>query len=69
MNKYQFKTNITCCGCVAKVTPHLNEAEQIKNWKVETANPNRLLSVEAERLDESLIKRLMGKAGFKAGSL
>ncbi len=66
MKKYQFKTNINCGGCVAKVTPHLNNNSEIKEWKVDTANPDKLLTVETESLNEEAVKALVQKAGFKA---
>src|SRR5690606_29128046 len=33
---YQFKTNINCEACVAKVTPTLNNVEGISHWEVNT---------------------------------
>lgn len=69
MKQYKFKTNINCSGCVAKVTPHLNEADQIKSWNVDTANPNKILTVDAENLEESQVKQIVEKAGFKAEKL
>ena len=61
----KFKTNINWSGCVAKVTPYLNEAEGITKWNVDTNNPNKILTVETKDLSESDIKDLVTKAGFK----
>ena len=69
MNQYQFKTNINCSGCVAKVTPVLNKNEQIKEWNVDTANPSKVLTVQTESLNEEQVKELVSKAGFNAESL
>ncbi|MDQ6815419.1 MAG: cation transporter [Bacteroidota bacterium] len=69
MKQYQFKTNINCGGCVAKVTPSLNANPDIKEWKVDTANPNNILTVQTENLVEDEVKALVTKAGFKAESL
>ncbi len=66
MKQYQFKTNINCGGCVAKVKPVLNADTQIKEWNVDTANPAKLLTVETENLSEDQVKNLVEKAGFKA---
>ncbi len=66
MNQYQFKTNINCGGCVAKVTPLLNSNPEIKGWKVDTANPDKILTVEANNLKADEVKELVKKAGFKA---
>jgi copper chaperone len=69
MKQYQFKTNINCSGCVAKVTPVLNNNDQIKEWDVDTANPSKVLTVQTESLNEEQVKELVSKAGFKAESL
>ena len=66
MKQYQFKTNINCSGCVAKVTAHLDENAAIKDWKVDTSNPDKLLTVQTENLLEEDIKAIVQKAGFKA---
>jgi copper chaperone len=69
MKQYQFKTNINCSGCVAKVTPVLDNNEEIKEWNVDTANPSKVLTVQAENLSEAQIKELVAKAGFTADKL
>ena len=69
MKQYQFKTNINCGGCVAKVTPVLNSNPDVKEWKVDTANPAKVLTVETQNLKEDDIKAIVAKAGFKAESL
>lgn len=66
MKKYQFKTNINCSGCVAQVTPHLSANQDIKNWNVDTVNPQKLLTVETENLSEEEVRNIVEKAGFKA---
>lgn len=69
MKQYQFKTNINCGGCIAKVTPVLNAAPEIKEWKVDTINPNKILTVATESLKEDEVKAIVAKAGFKAENL
>jgi len=66
MKQYQFKTNINCSGCVAKITPHLNETEDIEEWNVDTTNPAKILTVHTENLQEADIMELVKKAGFGA---
>lgn len=66
MNKYQFKTNINCGGCVAAITPHLDKEENIKEWKVNTASPTKELTVETEGLSAAEVKAIVEKAGYKA---
>ena len=66
MKTYQFKTNINCGGCVAAVTPHLNEVKDIKAWKVDTASPAKILTVETDTLDAEAVQQVVNKAGYKA---
>ncbi|MBN8820818.1 MULTISPECIES: heavy-metal-associated domain-containing protein [unclassified Spirosoma] len=63
----QFKTNIKCGGCIATVTPFLNEAVGEGNWKVDVQNPDKVLTVETA--DSSLVKQAVEKAGYKAEQL
>jgi copper chaperone len=65
----KFKTNINCSGCIAKVTPYLNETEGIKQWSVDKNNPNKILSIEMDSLSEDEIKNVVTKAGFKIEEL
>lgn len=65
METLQFKTNINCGGCVAKVTPKLNETEGICHWHVDTNNPNKILTVEAENISAKEVMDAVSKAGFK----
>ena len=66
METLQFKTNIKCSGCIAKVTPALNETAGENNWKVDTESVDKILTISAGRLTESEIKAAIEKAGFKA---
>ncbi len=60
----QFKTNINCGGCVATVTPFLNEIEDISHWEVDTTNKDKILTVETEINEQQIIETVL-KAGFK----
>lgn len=64
MEIVQFKTNINCGGCIAKVTPFLNQEKDVKKWKVDTANPGKILTVEKEGISEDEIIAVVKKAGF-----
>ena len=65
MEKLQFKTNINCGNCVSKVTPFLNQVEEIENWKVDTSIPEKILTVEGEDLSSDKIKEVVESAGFE----
>ncbi|HVV04234.1 MAG TPA: heavy-metal-associated domain-containing protein [Puia sp.] len=64
MSTLQFKTNIDCGGCVARVTPRLNETKGILSWKVDTDNPDKILTVETEALGSENIIEVVKKVGF-----
>ena len=66
MKQFQFKTNINCSGCVARVTPALNENKEIMQWEVHTNDPAKLLTVQTENLNEEEVKAIVARAGFKA---
>jgi copper chaperone CopZ len=63
----QFKTNIKCGGCIAKVTPALNELAGADGWKVDTENPQKILTVSADKgLTSSDVITAVEQAGFTA---
>ncbi len=66
MNTLKFKTNVNCGGCIANVTPHLNQLKGIIKWSVDTANPLKILTVETPDLKPGEIIDVLGKAGYKA---
>ena len=61
----QFKTNINCGGCVAKVTPFLNDAEGVCHWEVDTNNKDKVLTVKSEGITQEQVIETVQKAGFK----
>lgn len=69
METLKFKTNINCSGCINAVTPHLNKAEGVKSWKVDTINPDKVLTVEADGTDAVAVTQVLQKAGFKAEAI
>jgi copper chaperone len=69
MKTIELKTNINCSSCVANVTPTLNEVVGENNWKVDTSNPKKVLTVNTEALDEAAVIRAVEKAGYKAEKL
>ena len=61
----QFKTNINCGGCIKAVTPMLNQEAGAGNWQVDTANPNKILTVTSDQLTAEQVVEAVEKAGFK----
>ncbi|HTM91992.1 MAG TPA: heavy-metal-associated domain-containing protein [Flavisolibacter sp.] len=69
MKTIELKTNIMCGSCIAKVTPTLNEVIGENNWKVDTTNPKKVLTVTNENLSEAEVIKAVEKTGYKAESL
>jgi len=69
METLKFKTNIKCGGCVATVTPSLNAVEGVESWQVDTADPNKILTVQAETATAADVRKAVEAAGYKAESL
>ncbi len=68
METLKFKTNIKCSGCIATVTPHLNESIGEGNWQVDLNNPSKVLTIGVEA-SEQKVKEAVEKAGYKAERL
>jgi copper chaperone CopZ len=68
METMKFKTNIKCSGCVAAVTPFLNDAVGDSNWKVDTNDPSKVLTVAGQNDKEKVIQAVK-KAGYQAESI
>lgn len=67
METLKFKTNIKCGGCIATVTPFLNNIPEISKWEVDINNPEKILTVEAnEQLDAETVVATLEKAGYTA---
>lgn len=66
MSIQRFKTSLKCQGCVDKVTPGLNQLENVFSWKVDLTDPNRLLIVESEEATDRAVITLLESLGYKA---
>jgi copper chaperone len=69
MEKVQFKTNIKCSGCIATVTPALNQVAGENKWEVDLLSPDKVLTVSAEQVDAAEIKKAVEQVGYKAEKL
>ncbi|WP_348677013.1 heavy-metal-associated domain-containing protein [Flavobacterium coralii] len=63
--EFLFKTNINCGGCVAKVTPFLDDAEGVCHWEVDTQNKDKVLTVKSEGISQEQVMQTVQRAGFK----
>jgi copper chaperone len=66
METLKFKTTIKCGGCIATVTPFLNQIEGISIWSVDTNSPDRILTVEVENVSSEKITSALNLAGYQA---
>lgn len=66
METVQFKTNIKCSGCVAAVTPALDNLAGQDNWEVDLQSPEKILTVAVDKAGKDEIKQAIEKAGYKA---
>jgi copper chaperone len=64
----QFKTNINCGSCVRAVSGALNQEKRIVSWKVDTENPDKILTVEGDLSAQEVIEAV-DMAGFDAALL
>lgn len=63
-NNLQFRTNINCGGCVASVKPHLDNANGISQWEVDTTNKEKVLTVKSQGITQQEVIDTVKKAGF-----
>jgi copper chaperone len=66
MNTLKFKTNVKCGGCIATVTPHLNQVKGIISWNVDTTDPMKIMTIETEAISAEEITSVMKTAGYQA---
>lgn len=69
MTVVKYKTNINCSSCINSVTPFLNELDNLDSWKVDTANPDKILTVELDDNNKDIILETVKKAGFEIEEL
>lgn len=64
MEALKFKTNIKCTGCLAKVTPVLNETVGEDNWEVDLQDPNKTLTVVSDASENEVVAAIK-EAGYE----
>jgi copper chaperone len=65
MKTLKFKTNINCSACVAKVKPYLDTLDNIASWEVDTANPEKVLTVKGDDIKAGSVVEQVRQAGYK----
>ncbi|HEX8327234.1 MAG TPA: hypothetical protein VF629_06820 [Hymenobacter sp.] len=64
MSTLRFKTTINCANCIRSITPVLNQEVGANNWQVDTANPDKILTVEATSANVPQLVKAVQEAGF-----
>ncbi len=62
----QFKTNLNCESCVAAVKPFLDDVPNIRDWEVDTATSDKILTVTGDSISLDAVTAAVANAGFVA---
>ena len=65
MKTLKFKTNINCGNCIATAKPFLDALPAPTTWEVDTANPEKILTVQGEAVTPTEVIEKVKQAGFK----
>ncbi|MBH8557889.1 heavy-metal-associated domain-containing protein [Hymenobacter negativus] len=65
MSTLRFKTTINCGGCIKAVTPALNQEVGANNWQVDTANADKILTVNSPTATAAQVVKAVQDAGFE----
>lgn len=65
MKTLKFKTNINCSACVAKAKPFLDSVQHVQSWEVDTANPEKILTVKGDGIKADQVVENVKKAGYR----
>ena len=62
----EFKTNLKCGACVAKVEAALNALIGVGKWRVDLSHVERTLVIEEESLDVNRVSAVLSELGYRA---
>jgi len=65
MAPLRFKTTINCGNCIKAVTPTLNQEVGAGNWQVDTANPDKVLTITSGQVVVAHVLAAVEEAGFQ----
>ncbi|MBK7408490.1 MAG: heavy-metal-associated domain-containing protein [Saprospirales bacterium] len=60
----KFKTNINCNNCIRSVSGFLNDIKEIEKWEVDITNPEKILTVDGEKVTVEMVMEAVEEAGF-----
>jgi copper chaperone len=66
MEMIKFRTTIKCSGCVATVTPVLDEKVGKGNWQVDIQSPEKFLTITpGEPVNVAQLAKAIESVGYK----
>lgn len=68
MSSQQYRTNLRCAACVAKITPLFEGDGRVQHWSVDLASPDKTLSIDGTLTAAEVASRLQS-AGYTAVAL
>ena len=67
METLKFKTTIKCGGCIAAVTPVLDNLKGVDKWEVDTTTPEKVLTIAAaDGLEADHVVTALKAKGYQA---
>jgi copper chaperone len=69
METLKFSTNIKCQGCLATVTPFMEQLEGVVTWSVDLTHPRRVLTIEGSGISPENVIAVISKAGYQANQV
>lgn len=66
MEHIRLKTSIKCNGCIATVTPFLDNLKGLENWHVDLSDPLRILTADLSGIGAEDVIAVLHKAGYTA---
>lgn len=65
MKTFYLKTNVNCGACIKKITPYINEIDEVETWSVDTEHPDKIMKVVLEEGGPSTVIEALSQAGYK----
>lgn len=65
MKDAKYRSTIQCSGCIAKVTPVLDELAGKGQWTVDLGNPSKTLTIQPDVPAEK-IREALAQVGYQA---
>jgi copper chaperone len=66
MERIRLKTSLKCNGCVATITPYLNNLKGLEKWSVDLNDPQRILTADISGINPEDVIAVLKNAGYYA---